>query len=248
MEFELLSSLPDWLKRAFRSKYLTLPFGIYVNLRTISERKPYYGQLGEDQILERWLPESHGFYLDIGAGFPVRGSNTYLFYKRGWRGIAVEPIRSSTIMFKLFRPADRVINRLVGNTSGYSFFYHFEPYEYSTTNDEIATEMSKRTDTKLISKRKLRQISLSDLQLRLSPMDATLVTIDAEGADLEILEGFPWTNGKPRVFCVEEWADRENPRENVTTFLVSHGYTLTDNLSPSLIFVADEYLKNLGAK
>jgi len=243
-----LSSSPNWLKRAFRSKYLTLPFGIYVNLRTISEGKPYFGQLGEDQILERWLPESSGFYLDIGAGYPVRGSNTYLFYKRGWRGIAVEPIRSSTIMFKLFRPADRVINRLVGSSTGYSYFYHFEPYEYSTTNPEIATQMLKRSDTKLLSKKKYRQIKLSDLELELSPFDATLISIDAEGADLEILKGFPWAKGKARVICVEEWADRINPSENVTDFLVAQGYTLTESLSPSLIFVADEYLQYVGAK
>ena len=248
MRFGLLSYSPDWLKRVFRSKYLTLPFGIYVNLRTISESNLYFGQLGEDQALERWLPESKGFYLDIGAGYPVRGSNTYLFYKRGWRGVAVEPIRSSTITYKLFRPRDKVINRLAGNSSGYSYFYHFEPYEYSTTNPEIATQMSERPDTLLLSKRKVRQIRLSELDLRLTPHEPTFVSIDAEGADLDILKGFPWTISRPRVFCIEEWADRVNPTDNVTNFLVAQGYTLKENLSPSLIFVADEYLQKMETK
>jgi hypothetical protein len=49
---------------------------------------------GEDRVLVKFLPEVLGSYIDVGAGAPVRGSNTYLFYERGWRGITIDPIKS----------------------------------------------------------------------------------------------------------------------------------------------------------
>jgi len=35
----------------------------------------------------------NGFYIDVGAGDPVVGSVTQLFYEQGWHGINIEPIR-----------------------------------------------------------------------------------------------------------------------------------------------------------
>jgi len=55
----------------------------------------YYSQFGEDQILDKLLPEKKGFFLDIGAGRPIRYSNTYLFYKRGWNGILIDPLTAN---------------------------------------------------------------------------------------------------------------------------------------------------------
>ena len=248
VKFSFLENSPHWLKKISRSHVLAVPFGIYVNLRVLSENPQFFGQLSEDEELQKWLPESEGTYLDIGAGYPVRGSNTFCFYKRGWRGIAIEPIRTNTFIFKLFRRGDKVINRLVGRSSGSVYFYHFEPYEYSTTDDEIASQMKRRADTRLISRRKVRQISIAELELCISPLQPTLLSIDAEGADLEILKGIPWEKYCPRVICVEEWADRIDPSENVTRFLRANAYTLVANLSPSLIFVANEYLESQGSK
>ena len=246
VKFSFLENSPHWLKKIFRSRALAVPFGIYVNLRVLSENPKFFGQLSEDEELQKWLPEGEGSYLDIGAGYPVRSSNTFCFYRRGWRGIAIEPIRTNTFIFKLFRRGDKVINKLVGRSPGSAYFYHFEPYEYSTTDDEIASQMKRRMDTRLISRRKVRQISIAELELCISPLQPALLSIDAEGADLEILKGIPWDKYCPRVICVEEWADRIDPSENVTRFLHANAYTLVANLSPSLIFVANEYLESLG--
>ena len=49
-------------------------------------------QFDEDEILAGLLPEEFGVYVDIGAFDPVECSNTWQFYKRGWRGLLVEPL------------------------------------------------------------------------------------------------------------------------------------------------------------
>jgi hypothetical protein len=35
-------------------------------------------------------PRKSGFFIDIGAHHPFRYSNTYMFYKKGWRGINID--------------------------------------------------------------------------------------------------------------------------------------------------------------
>ena len=60
----------------------------------------YFGQTAEDAILKIYLPEKKGFYLDIGAGRPIKGSNTYFLYIRGWAGVCIEPITVNSKLLK----------------------------------------------------------------------------------------------------------------------------------------------------
>ena len=51
-----------------------------------------YSQKGEDLFLSRMFPKHYeGFYVDVGANDPIRFNNTYKFYKRGWKGMNIEP-------------------------------------------------------------------------------------------------------------------------------------------------------------
>ena len=248
MRFYILSAMPAGIKKVARSKYLAVPFATYVNIRCLLESDGIYGQLREDEEIRQWRPEEKGSYLDIGAGYPVRGSNTYYFYRRGWRGTAIEPIGSNALVFKIFRFRDKVIKSTVGSYTGKVPFYHIEPYEYSTTDDEIAREMLARTDTHLVSRSLSNQISVSDLGVKMQPQEPTLISIDAEGADLDILQSIPWNFCRPRLICVEEWADKVDTGENVRSYLERNDYSLVKNLSPSLIFVSNEYLRNKNKK
>jgi len=50
-----------------------------------------YSQEGEDLILLRIFEKKRiGFYVDVGSHHPFRFSNTYLFYRLGWRGINID--------------------------------------------------------------------------------------------------------------------------------------------------------------
>ena len=50
-----------------------------------------FSQEGEDLILQRYFEgKTKGFFVDIGAHHPIRFSNTYHFYRRGWRGMVVQ--------------------------------------------------------------------------------------------------------------------------------------------------------------
>src|SRR5262249_29835011 len=53
-----------------------------------------YSQAGEDLIVRFFFYHqriSNITYLDIGANEPIQLNNTYYFYRRGFRGVLVEP-------------------------------------------------------------------------------------------------------------------------------------------------------------
>ena len=89
-------------------------------LRLVIENKfkSIGGKFDEAKIAAKFLPEKDGFYIDIGAGSPIEASNSYLFYKRGWRGICVDPIAINEKLHKVFRPRDKFLRSLVGNSLG----------------------------------------------------------------------------------------------------------------------------------
>lgn len=67
-----------------------------------------YSSSGQDMILAHLLGPGYleGFYVDVGAWQPRIGSNTFGLYRRGWRGITIEPRRGSTESFRRVRPRD----------------------------------------------------------------------------------------------------------------------------------------------
>jgi len=62
---------------------------------------PSYAQYNEDIILLALLYDvEKGFYVDVGANYPVIDSVTKLFYQHGWRGINIEPYLNCIVKLK----------------------------------------------------------------------------------------------------------------------------------------------------
>ena len=79
--------LPSKLKSNIYKKYMWLKF-LYENfVALLRKSKVSYSDFKEDLILEGIFGSLTGSYVDVGAGHPVIGSNSYLFYKKGWSGI-----------------------------------------------------------------------------------------------------------------------------------------------------------------
>jgi hypothetical protein len=72
-----------------------------------------YSQFGEDLLAQEILGYERRdiFYLDIGAFHPISKSNTYIFYKRGGRGICVEPNPKARALWRQFRPRDIFVSK-----------------------------------------------------------------------------------------------------------------------------------------
>ena len=85
-----------------------------------------YSQNLEDVILQRALRYvQKGCYVDVGASLPDKDSLSYAFYRRGWRGICVEPQAYGDEWNRL-RPEDTFINAAVGEEQGSAILHVYD--------------------------------------------------------------------------------------------------------------------------
>ena len=90
--------LDNWLLRK-----LFLLRKIYISRTSMR----HYSQYGEDDSTYQHLASIHrGFFVDVGCFHPVKYSNTYRWYRKGWRGVNIDldPIKIEA--FKMVRGKD----------------------------------------------------------------------------------------------------------------------------------------------
>ena len=206
----------------------------------ISCTQKYFSQTGEDKLLSVYLPEPNGCYIDVGAGQPVRGSNTYYFYKRGWNGILIDPLRFNQKLNSIFRKRDIKLESLIADQNEFLDFYEFYPGEYSTTVKKVADNLIER-NIRLKNSYKVRCFPLGSLDILMKPIEPSLISIDVEGMDLNVLSSNNWEKITPRVICIEEDPIIQSESE-IAKYLKTVGYRYIDSTGLSSIYVHEEYL------
>lgn len=184
----------------------------------------------------RLLPEQAGCFIDVGAGHPKRGSNTYALYRRGWRGILIEPLAANVRRLKRHRSRDQVIHAACGRSCGETVVYEFDDYHFSTTSDTTVEDLSLR-GLRPIARHQVSLVSLESLDIQACPSQPSLLSVDVEGTDLDVLEGNDWTQFLPRVVCIELWTNPLKSPSPPHEFLGDHGYLLTDYVGLSGIYL-----------
>ena len=182
----------NFVKRAFLKT--VMPYG-----------KISYSQEGEDIILSRAFREKrNGFYVDVGAHHPLRFSNTYLFYKRGWRGINIDAMPVSITAFKKKRKFDINLELAIAKEPGEIDFFIFKEKAFNTCNESVAKQQISRNH-QLESKTTVRCLPLYEVLNKHLPKNTHIdfLTIDVEGSDLDVLESNNWDTYRPTYILAE---------------------------------------------
>ncbi|GHV12240.1 hypothetical protein AGMMS49938_04380 [Fibrobacterales bacterium] len=171
--------------------------------------KKSYSQHGEDIIMLHILNElkiDKWAWLDIGAHHPKRSSNSALFYDMGMRGVNVEANPMLIGEFYRQRKGDVNLNIAVGDTSGSMDFYIMDHPALST----LSKEEAQRYETlgfKIKEVIPVKVMSVADvIHEYLNGKFPEVLSIDAEGYDLNILKSIKWEDvsiGCPVLICVE---------------------------------------------
>lgn len=212
-------------------------------LRVKIKNRTFYSQSSEDSIISKYCTERSGRYVDVGAGRPISGSNTYFFYKKGWSGILIDPISRNQRLSQLLRPRD-VFERVLVGQSGLVAFFETYPYEYSTTSQATYEALLADGLVELKRKSSLSVKPLSSFDLKISEMEPGFLSIDAEGADFEVLQSNDWNAFKPRVICIESPQDNDLNSDSIVNYLNERGYSLVEQTHLSKIFVSRKYLES----
>ena len=206
--------------------------------------KKNYSQDGEDILLLSFLEDKKGgFYIDIGAHHPVRFSNTYLFYEKGWSGINIDATPNSMIEFNKIRQRDINIETGIGDSSDELDYYSFCEPALNSFDKTISEERIKK-GWKLKEIIKIKLFTINDILNKYIPPQQHIdfITIDIEGLDIVVLRSLNFEKYAPDFFVVEDLGfdgkDIKDVCEKspIYNFLIQKGYICVARTMRSLIF------------
>ncbi|MFV8819714.1 FkbM family methyltransferase [Haliea sp. E17] len=197
-----------------------------------------YSQEGEELILNRIFTKASGFYVDVGAHSPVRFSNTHLLYRRGWRGINIDPTPGLERAFLVARPEDKFYPCGVSNSPGELTLYMFKEGAYNTFDQQEKVRLEKAKNIRCEEEVTVPVRTLNSILEAESVENIDLLSIDVEGFELAVLEGLDLERYQPAVMIVEIKRDLYSDivEHELYQYLVRHGYTMYSILYNSVIF------------
>jgi FkbM family methyltransferase len=201
-----------------------------------------YAQEGEDLILYRMIYRKieKGFYVDVGAHHPKRFSNTYFFYKQGWRGINIEPMPGSKRKFDKVRPRDINLEIPINSKEEELTYFIFNDQALNGFSKDLSSLRNQSSDYKIIKTVNMKTRTLSSVLTEYLSVGQkiNLLSIDVEGLDFEVLKSNDWRTYKPEFIMVEdkEFNITQPAKSAIYNFLQEMKYQLLAKTLSTLIF------------
>lgn len=165
-----------------------------------------YSQNREDYLISCFFPDvKKGFYVDVGANDPDEDSVTKLFYKEGWHGINIEPLRSKYLLLQQKRPRDINLNIGISSRSGKMSFREYSGHGLSTFSSQMKSEYKEKND-KNIQTYKDYEVTVKTLKEVFEENKVktiNFIKIDVEGLEAEVIRGNEWGVFRPELICIE---------------------------------------------
>jgi FkbM family methyltransferase len=206
-----------------------------------------YAQFGEDLIvvgLFGRLGISQPSYLDIGAHHPLNCSNTALLYARGSRGVNVDANPTLIEAFHELRPEDITLNCGVGPTAGEMTFFRIDDFSGRNTFDREVAEAFVRAhpEFKISSSIAVRVRTINEIVTsEFGGHWPDLLSLDAEGLDLSILEAAKFGDAGPIIIIVEAISgDNLDASDALYELLGARGYQVLFQTPGNLIAVRSD--------
>jgi FkbM family methyltransferase len=189
-----------------------------------------HGQFAEDRILQEIFGDrTTGYCVEIGAYDGRTGSASYPFEKQGWHCLLVEPIPALVEEIRKHRTC-KVVNCAVSDSEGVASFFVAETVEQMSTLDLTSEHLEwiKQVGG-TVKEITVRTTTLDNLLAEAAFPEIQFITIDVEGHEMGVLEGFTLEAHKPRIVIIEDnsgshdpLASRGDPR--VARHMAEHGY------------------------
>jgi hypothetical protein len=194
--FRLISSIAGLLCR--RQSYGTF-MKVYHESKFDAGFLRSYSQIAKDLVLMFYLKdELDKTYIDIGCNDPNRFSNTRLLYEAGWTGIDIDANPEFEVSYQKSRPRNTFVSALVGTSLEPVDFYFFAESTLNTTSTVLADEYT-RDGWELLRIGEIIPKTLSSvIGEELNGIAPTLLCLDCEGADFDVLKSADLERFKPK--------------------------------------------------
>lgn len=222
-------NMTEKLSRAFPALGTYKRFAVAA--RDSIRRKSTYAQHGEDLRALELLHDfdlSDGLYVDVGANHPTDISNTYMFYRRGLKGIVIEPNPELAHLFSVFRPRDITLPIACSETSGVATFVISKTPVLSSLDEGSAGAIWKKIRVPLLP--------LDAIIRDLAPAWIPLLSVDVEGHAGAVLRGASNTLRRTYLVCVEA-ADGTEEERQVLGALAQADYRVVERVGCNLLAI-----------
>lgn len=187
-----------------------------------------FSKSGDDiQLMKLINNREPGAYVDVGCWHPVKASNSYYFYVRGWKGICIDPNPELKPLFDKLRHRDNFINAGIGVSGTSLEYFMLEESSMNTFSKDflkkhdLESKIIKKIDIPLYSLKEILDTNL-DKKDRLDFFD-----IDVEGFDLEVLKTNDWNIYRPKIIIIESDMSLKNDiRSDIVSYLELQDYRL----------------------
>ncbi len=214
-----------------------------------------YAEVGEDILIYKLFHarkgdmklsgfKKNGFYIDIGCNHPALNSQTYFFYKKGWRGITVDPSPTHQNLFKKMRPHDLYFPLGISSKPGKLAYYVYDLNVINSFDKEASAKIARELNSKLLDVKEVEVARLDDLlKAHLGKHEIDFLSVDAEGHEFEIIQSNDWNTYRPKFVLLEihdfDWEHLN--KSDVYNYMIEKRYKIVSVIGHNCLF---EDIKN----
>jgi hypothetical protein len=210
--------------------------------------------LGEDLIMARALKNFFLMnflekvkYLEIGTCSPHWNNNTFYFYRKGARGVLVEPNPVFCREIKQIRPEDTLVEKGVSfNNKKSMIYYEFDKEEGRNTFEKgVADRVVNMGIAKVLRKTELPMVTINEILETYFDDNRyfDILQIDAEEMDFDIIKSMDFNCFHPKVVCMEMGVDVNNhiinygKKDMICDYMQKINYECIASTIVNLIFI-----------
>lgn len=192
--------------------------------------KNSYSQHGEDAfLLALDNIDQNDIYIDVGANHPSDISNTYLFYRKGYKGILIEPNLELYLLNKFFRKRDISLPIGLSKSVGLTDFFISKTPVLSSIKP-INEDSGFRKKVTIVT---LTLDNLYDYLVK-DHIKIFLLSIDTEGFNYDVLQSSKTLLSLVKYILIE--FDNINEQNKINSFLNKMDFRLIKTTECNLIF------------
>jgi len=195
-----------------------------------------FGRNNIDFILEKYLPHRDGFYVELGGHDGALASNSYYFeLKKNWRGILIEPSPNLFLKCLKRRSKDNYIYANACVSFEYDKKYVDMIYSDSTTiSNNLDLDIKDiEQHIKYVPEREqnfmfgAKSATLNSLLIKSnSPKLIDFLSLDVEGAELDVLKGVDF-----KMYNFKYIVIKSRNVERIQEYLKNYEYNLIKKIS-----------------
>jgi FkbM family methyltransferase len=142
-----------------------------------------------------------GFFVDIGANDPQRGSQSWMLEERGWRGILIEPQARLCERLRLARPRSQVFQVACGAPGAPS---EMTFHTAATPGHSGLVKNLVDATTNYVGTEMVKVMTLDAVLAEAGNPTIDFVTMDVEGTQFDVLRGFDLRRHRPKLLLIED--------------------------------------------